>query len=206
MSQCRRILRPDRKRGRPCSEGWRAWVPGEPSTLSIALTTCVEKRSKQTARTQSWRGTPGPVSWLRLHARPELVRAYTLKHTHTAHESPHANAVHRENVRQIQKMLELRDTEAKRSRERQPVYTIRPAKEEFKRESMRKVMEARERQMTELNDIQSFYHRKAELLDLHTGQKVKRSHMHRCMQSAIGLMFTSLLRNPARIWALNFVL
>ena len=125
---------------------------------------------------------PGPVCWLRLHVRPEHARAYTHKHTHTAHEPPHANAVHRENVRQIQKMLEPRDTAAKRSRERQPVYTIRPAKEEFKRESMRKVMEARERQMTETSDTKSFYQRKAELLDLHTEQKVNNSHMHRCMQ------------------------
>ena len=109
--------------------------------------------------------------------------AYT--HTHTAHEPPHANAVHRENVRQIQKMLEPRDTAAKRSRERQPVYTIRPAKEEFKRESMRTVMEARERHMTETSDTKRFYQRKAELLDLHAEQKVNNSHMHRCRQDRI---------------------
>jgi len=47
---------------------------------------------------------------------------------------------------------------------------------------MRKVMEARERQMTETSDTKSFYQRKAELLDLHTEQKVNNSHMHRCMQ------------------------
>lgn len=103
-------------------------------------------------------------------------------HTHTAHEPPHANAVHRENVRKIQKMLEPQDTEAKRSRERQPV-TIRPAMEDFKRESMCQTAHARERRMTETSDTEHFYKRKAELFDLHTEQKVNGSHMHRCMQS-----------------------